>query len=141
MQKKFGDDFAVGIIDKDKNEVAYMRDFELLASRESLFVYKHKSKLHYFIQISPAIEKFFLKAAAEKKLDIASYGLPSELNELTKRTKKVAGKDEEDFRRFKKLFRELADSSEMIRLSKLIQYMGNTTYKVDTEELQSILAK
>ena len=40
MQEKFDNSFALGIIDKDKKEVPYLQEFDLIASNDSLFVYK-----------------------------------------------------------------------------------------------------
>ncbi|KAA6337679.1 hypothetical protein EZS27_014251 [termite gut metagenome] len=139
MQNKFSDTFAVGIIDKDKRELPYIKEFDLIASNGSLFLYKHKGKHHYIIQISPAIEQFFLKAAAEKEIDITTYGLPSDLKHLTRITKQISTKNEAAFNTFKRLFRDISDTSEFQRLAALIQYLGNNTYAVNIENLREII--
>jgi hypothetical protein len=139
MQKKFNDAFALGIIDKDKQELPYIKEFELVASSDSLFLYKHKEKHHYIIQINPAIERFFLKAAAEKDIDITTYGLPSDLDSLTKITKQVSTKDETAFKTFKRLFRDISDTSELQRLAALIRYLGDNTYNARIENLREII--
>jgi len=139
MREKFNDSFALGIIDKDKHEIPYLQEFDLISSKDSLFLYKHRTKPHYIIQISPAIEKFFLKAAEEKNIDIAKFGLPIELKELTKITKQISDKNEADFKMFRQLFIELSDASEIVRLANLIQYLGYNMYKVDIEELKRIM--
>ncbi|MDD4515235.1 hypothetical protein [Massilibacteroides sp.] len=139
MQEKFGDSFALGIIDKDKKEVPYLQEFDLVASNDSLFVYKHRLKYHYIIQITPAIEEFFIKAASEMGVDLASYGLSSGMKELTRVTKQVSDKNEVVFKTFKGLFRELSDATEMVRLANLIQYLGENRYEVEIEELKRIM--
>jgi hypothetical protein len=139
MQNKFNDAFAVGIIDKDKRELPYIKEFELVASNDSLFLYKHKEKHHYIIQISPAIEQFFLKASAEKEIDITTYGLPSDLKSLTKKTKKVTDKKETTFKTFKQLFEKISDASEFQRLATLIQYLGDSAYNANVEDLRRII--
>jgi len=141
MQEKFGDSFALGIIDKDKRKVLYLLEFNLVASNDSLFVYKHKLKPHYIIQITPAIEQFFLKAANEIGVDITSYGLSPNIKELTKVTKQVADKNEAEFKIFKTLFRELSRAPEMVRLANLIQCLGENTYDVEVEELDRIVSE
>ena len=73
--------------DKDKMEIPYLQEFDLISSTDSLYLYKHREKYHYIIQIAPAIEKFFLKAAEEQSIDITTFGLPIDLKELTKITK------------------------------------------------------
>jgi predicted chitinase len=141
MQEKFSNRFALGIIDKDKKEVPYLQKFELVASNDSLFVYKHKSKHHYIIQITPAIERFFIKAASELGVDLASYGFSSEMKELTRVTKQVSDKNEAVFKIFKKLFRDLSNAPEMVRLTNLIQYLGENRYDVELGELERIVSE
>ena len=139
MQEKFNDSFAVGIIDRDKREVPYLQEFELIASQESLFLHKHRTKHHYIIQISPAIESFFLKATNEMGIDIATeYELPSDIQNLTKITKQVSGKNENTFKTFKRLFTRISEATEFGRLAKLIKYLGDNTYNIDIEELKRI---
>ncbi len=138
MQEKFGNSFALGIIDKDKKEVPYLQEFDLVSSNDSLSMYKHKSKHHYIIQITPAVEQFFLKVAEEASIDLASYGFSSDMKELTKITKQVSDKNEVVFKTFKRLFWDLSSTPEMTRLAKLIQYLGENRYEVEIEELERI---
>lgn len=139
MQNKFKDSFALGIIDKDKHEITYIKEFNLITAKDSIYLYKHSVKYHYIIQIYPAMERFFLKAAEEKDIDISDYGLPSDFKSLMRITKSISGHDEENFKKFRRLFRDLADASELIKLANLITYMGNETYNIDPEELNRIL--
>jgi hypothetical protein len=141
MQEKFSNSFALGIIDKDKKEVPYLQEFDLVASNDSLFVYKHTSKHHYIIQITPAIERFFTKAASEKDVDLASYGFSSDMKELTRATKQVSDKNEVVFKTFKRLFKDLSEAPEIARLSSLIQYLGENRYRVEIEELERIVSE
>ena len=141
MQENFGNSFALGIIDKDKKEVPYLQKFDLVAYSDSLFVYKHKSKSHYIIQITPAIESFFLKAAKEMGINLALYGLSSDMKELTRATKQISGKNEPVFKTFKRLFRDLSDAPEMARLAKLIQYLGENRYEVEVGKLERIVSE
>ena len=141
MREKFDDGFALGIIDKDKKEILYLQEFDLVSSKDSLYLYKHRTKYHYIIQITPAIEKFFLKAVEEKNIDITAFGLPIELKELTKITKQISDKNEAEFKMFKRLFKELSDTPEFVRLARLILYLGDNMYKVDIEELKRIMGE
>lgn len=139
MQEKFKDSFALGIIDKDKHEIAYIKEFELLVSNDSLFLYKHKTRFHYLIQISPAIEKFFLKAVKEKEIKLTNYGLPSEFEKIRKISKRIADKNETDFKKFKRLFSDLSDTSEFRALANLVLYLGEKSYHADNEYLKKIM--
>lgn len=139
MKEKLKDSFALGIIDKDKKEIPYLQEFDLVSSSNSLFLYKHKERPHYIIQIAPACELFFLKAAEEKGVDIAQYGLPNELEKLTRITKQISGKNEEAFKTFRRLFMELSDTTEFCKLAKIICYLGENSYSANIEELKEIV--
>ncbi len=81
------DDFAVGIIDKDKMQVDYLLEFDEAIVTESQILWKHKAKNHYFIQLAPAIEIWVLNAAKETGLNLNSIGLPNDLQGLKRLTK------------------------------------------------------
>ena len=91
------------------------------------------------IQISPAIERFFLKAADEKEIDITTYGLPNDLKSLTKMTKQISDKNERAFITFRQLFKDISDASEFQRLAALILYLGDKVYNADVEILREIV--
>lgn len=140
MQEKLKDQFAVGIIDKDKREVAYLAEFNLLVCKDSIYLYKHKTRCHYIVQIAPAIENFILKNVREKGIDLLQeYALPDEQKDLSKITKKIAGENEEAFDKFKKLFKNLADTTEFAKLAELIKYLGNCTYNSNVEKINMIM--
>ncbi|HUZ59506.1 MAG TPA: hypothetical protein VMU83_12065 [Hanamia sp.] len=65
MKQRFADRFALGIIDRDKHEVDYLKEFNEICTSGSLILHKHKIKHHYIIQINPAIERFILKSVNE----------------------------------------------------------------------------
>lgn len=83
MKKHFTNSFAVGIIDKDKDSIDYLNEFDCRENVGGLILYKHKSKHHYIIQIAPAIEQFILNDAKNTGIDISDFNLPSDLKELT----------------------------------------------------------
>src|SRR5688500_17918097 len=84
MQTLFKDRFALGIIDKDKRELAYLREFSEVASKGNLYLLKHQTRPHYFILIRPAIEQFILDNALGAGLVLSDYGLPEDLDLLKK---------------------------------------------------------
>jgi hypothetical protein len=133
MQGKLNDAFALGIIDKDKKLLPYLNEFDLLAGKESLSLYKHPYKHHYIIQISPAIEIFILKAVKEKNINLSDFNLPDTLKELIKFTKNETSKNNPVF---KQLFQKLSDTSEFVILADIIKYIAINTYKCDIEILK-----
>lgn len=73
MKNFFGDRFALGIIDKDKKELYYLKEFTLAISRQKLEFYKHKTKHQYLMLINPAIETFILTNATAAGISIADF--------------------------------------------------------------------
>lgn len=138
MQKKLTDEFAVGIVDKDKRQISYVDEFKEVAHTESLSFYKHPEKEHYLIMISPAVDCFILKCAEEEGVDLEKYGLSSDLKSFTKQTKLVTSKDDATF---KKLFQELKNADEAIVLKQTLKYLKENKYLSDPERLKAIIER
>ncbi len=113
-----------------------MKEFSLIANTQQIYRFKHKEKPHYIIQIAPAVEKFILAAVAEKGIKLSDYALPTDFEELKKRTKSVESKQDVVFR---ELFKNISDSSNMMTLRKVLQYLVKNTYYVDIESLKVLL--
>lgn len=81
-------DFAVGVVDKDKKDLIYLREecIEEIKTN-NLTLWKHKTKQHYFIQLVPAIESWIIKVAAESELNLEEIGLPKDAKNLRRVTK------------------------------------------------------
>lgn len=137
MQNDFKDDFALGIIDKDKRSIKYLDEFALIVNNGNLFLFKHPNKHHFIIQIYPAIEKFILDAAAEVDIDLTKYGLANELEELKRTTKKQTSKRDHHLIM---LFKELKNrnSEQVIILSKWINYIKNNNFKSQIADIQKL---
>lgn len=136
MQMKLTNDFAVGIVDKDKRQIRYVDEFKELAHTSSLYFYKHPDKAHYLIMIFPAVDSFILKCAEEKEIDMESLGLSSDLKSFTYQTKKVSSKEDATFKR---LFQVLKKADEAIILKKVLEYLKNNKFNSDPEELKVII--
>lgn len=89
MQGKLKDSFAVGILDKDKKEIRYLREFDLKIDTDGLQLYRHRNinRHHYLIFIRPAIEQWMIENAEEAGISLQTYGLPESMEELRKITK------------------------------------------------------
>lgn len=139
MQEKFKDKFAVGIVDKDKKELKYSNEFELIIDLTDLQLYKHKNiKIHhYLILIIPAIEIWILNNANEVNLLLSDFELPDDLKELTKITKKITSRYD---KKFKMLFDELLKrkAKKVLILSEWIKYLKDNNYKINIDELKSL---
>jgi hypothetical protein len=135
MKQWFGDRFAVGVIDRDKRELHYLREFYSVSAKYNLELFKHNQKHHYLILIEPAIESFILRNAKEAGIRLENFDLPSSLDELRKISKSVESKKDP---RFKALFRALIDQNqeEMVVLTAWISYFKNNNYDATLEALK-----
>lgn len=137
MQGKFADRFALGIIDKDKKEVDYLKECSVVMKSGSLQLHKHKVKPHYIIQISPAIERMILLNATATDILMEDYGLPSSFDELKRESKTETSKRDD---RFKRLFKALktAKAPDFEKLEAWIKYLRDNNYGADMKELQKL---
>ncbi|HRI00674.1 MAG TPA: hypothetical protein PK006_06445 [Saprospiraceae bacterium] len=88
---KFKDDFALGIIDKDKKTVAYINEMELLDKIENeIYLFGHKLKKHFIIQLAPALETWLINRCKESNINMSDYNIPNNLKELVGKTKRMA---------------------------------------------------
>lgn len=135
MKNFFGDRFALGIIDKDKKELYYLKEFNLVVQKHNLELYKHKTNHHYLILINPAIETFILANSTTAGISITNFDLPEAMDEFRRETKLVNSKKDP---RFKKLFKELmkADLEEIKLLISWISYLKEKNYQADVEVLK-----
>ena len=135
INKKYTDNFAVGIIDKDKVEPKYVNEFQLIAKRGHLQLLRHKTRPHYLITINPAVEMLIIDSAAEIGLDLKTYGLSSDLNTLKKTTKKVSSNTDSTF---SQLFNDLIESSDFKVLKESLHYLIQNKYQSNQEDLKKI---
>ena len=135
MRGKFGDHFALGIIDNDKRRPRYLDECSVLASSDHLRLYKHRQKHHYIITVSPAAEGFILCAAASAGIKLSDYGLPSELEGFKKKTKHIVSNKSPELVR---LFRDLRTVGEMDLLRKVLNYLLDKGYDSKPDELRAL---
>lgn len=132
MKGRFGDDFAVGIIDNDKRRPNYLDACIKLAKSDHLQLYKHPQKHHYIITVSPAAEVFILDAAKSAGISLGDYDLPSDLKGLLKITKHVVTNKNP---KLICLFRDLSLTGEFRLLGKVLNYLFEHEYKSNQDEL------
>ncbi len=133
---KLKDDFAVGIIDKDKKELDYIKNkCEEQLKSKNLVLLKHKEKQHYFIQLMPALEKWIIVVSGESGINIEEYGLSKDLEKLKKITKSEIASENENLKR---LCRDLVNSNgETINtLTKWLKYLYDNNRNADINALK-----
>lgn len=142
MKEKLKKDFALGIVDRDKIELAYFKEFTTVSEiPDSLQLCNHvEEKHHYLIFIQPAMEKWIISCADESNISLTDFNLPHDFKELLKITKTSKSENEDKHSTdFRDLFKELKriNSSSISILSFWIQYLRDTHYHVDIKYIRS----
>ena len=134
--KQLRDDFAVGIIDKDKHELDYIiNECEEVITQSNLLLFKHRTKQHYFIQLVPAIEVWLLNAAEEGNINVENFGLPKDVNRFKKVSKSLFASENENLKRLcKRLIN--SDSKTMRTLTLWLQYLFEHNRNADINVLK-----
>ncbi len=135
MQEKYADRFAVGMIDADKRQPSYLNDFNQIASSHHLDLLRHSDRPHYVIRVQPAADGFILACVQEAQIEMSEYGLSPVLKEFTSQTKNVMSNKDP---RFKRLFKALKNTGEIMLLQSLLDYFVNKTYNSSDSELATI---
>ena len=138
MKEHFSERFAVGIMDKDKKRVSYLKEFSHIAHDEAIELFKHHRRPHYILLISPAVEGFILAAVSELSIDLCEYDIPDNLDDMRKETKQVDAKSSQKYR---KLFKRLKSASEFQKLTRIISYLKEANYNAQEDVLKSMLEK
>lgn len=136
MQNKFKDKFSVGIVDKDKKELKYAQSFNEIINIENLLLYRHKNNEvhHYLIFIKPAIESWIIENAKSANIKLKNFDLTDNIDDLTKRSKKITSKNDKNF---KNLFKEFQKQQvkKVIILSEWIKYLKDKNYNARVDDL------
>ncbi|TAL52576.1 MAG: hypothetical protein EPN89_02065 [Methylovulum sp.] len=136
IRTKLNDNFAVGIVDRDKRKLEHTDEFKLLVSKQNLELYVHPDKNHYLIFHKP-IEKWLIEEAGQCGMSLATHNLPTTLKELTRISKRESSKTDQ---RFKNLFRDLKtqNASGINLLAKWIEHLKANPYNADKTTLQNL---
>ncbi|MDO9213357.1 MAG: hypothetical protein Q8Q54_08395 [Methylococcales bacterium] len=139
QSKKLIDDFAVGILDKDKKAPPYLNEFELVTVKYNVELYRHKlhPKKHHYLILHPVLEKWLLAECLQVNLSLEDYNLSNNIEELKKQSKPATSKD--DYR-FKSLFRALKENNAqgITLLFAWTDYLIKNPYKADKTILINI---
>lgn len=139
MNSKFKDNFAIGIIDKDKSGPKQLDQYEEFWHSDELTVCKHHTRPHYLVLINHVMESFIITCAAQSGLDLSTHGLSSNLEELKNLTKTTNSQED---KRFTNVFKTIVkDSIDMKALQLILNYLVTNGYGATQEGLKSILVQ
>lgn len=135
MLGKLKDNFALGIVDKDKNPLQRTSEFKLVVENHNLKLYKHRQKNHYLI-FHPPIEQWLIDESKQAEVSLSNYDLPTTLKGLVNETKNEFSKKDP---KFKSLFRDLKENATGINLlANWITYLKAHPYNADETILKNI---
>lgn len=141
MQDNFKDDFSVGIIDRDKKELGYVNEFDLVIEAPNILqLLKHRNKNHYLIFICPAVEKWIISCALDAGILLSDYGLPNDFRSLMKITKKSTDENDDPYSsNIKELFKALKteNPTKVAVLIFWIEYLKANPYQADLDFISS----
>ena len=134
LREKFTDKAAFGIIDDDKIMPNFDAFYLLKKHNEHLAIYKHTIKPHYIVKISKAAEDFIIHCAEQCNISLADYNLPTDLCNLTKRTKQATSVKDSSLKR---LFSDIKQNStsDFSKLAHWIELFKENPYNLNTEML------
>ena len=119
--EKIKDFFKIGVIDKDKNPLKYLNEFELHETEGFNFYWK-ADKCEVVIQISPPLEKWILGICKEEKIELGEIGLSENIYELRKHTKNAVVKETEELKKLCKLLIS-SENKKIVKLKNWMQHL------------------
>ena len=134
MKDKFNEGFCVGIIDEDRKNLDYLKEFVLAIENKYLKLWKHNTKNQYIIQIRPVIEKWVLKICEDSGINIGDFNLPDDWKKLVMITKSVSSKEDQ---RFIRLFKEMKKRKvePVLQLQSWLEYLKTNKFNADINRL------
>ena len=137
LNKRLVDKFAVGIIDKDKNELDYIKDCEVLFDGNKLVLWKHKNRMQFVFQINPPLEKWVIEIMDENNLQIEDFGYSRSYKKLKRQIKNDI--DNENDEKLNNLISAIikTDCPTIIKLKSSLHYLKDKNYNVDLKDLRN----
>lgn len=128
IKERYGNGFAVGIIDNDKHGVGYLSECSLVAKSKHLEVFKHQNRSHFIITVTPAMDGFVMECAKEQGFNLSDIGLPTDLKSF----KHVTKSERMPFdKRFARLFQAINGNVEVVALRNTLRYLCQEQYNAN----------
>jgi len=136
MRTNYDDDFAVGIIDNDKAEVAYLQEFQKIGQTKHLKYYIHNQRKQFIITVSPAMDGFVMDCAKEMQQPLSTFGLPERLKDFTHITKDNGILKDN---RITCLLTAIQNHGEIVVLKSVLEYLLQSRYNASSEEIKALI--
>ncbi len=127
--------FAVGIIDKDKRELAYLKRCTVLYNADKIILWKHKDRLQFVIQLNPPLEDWITTILKENGQKIGDFGYSASFNKLKKQIKEDID-DENDDKLNRLVSAVIRTNCKTIKkIKSILFYLKEKNYQTDINEL------
>ena len=130
MKERYGDGFAVGIIDNDKHGVGYLSECFLVSKSKHLEVFKHQNRSHFIITVTPAMDGFVMECAKDEGVKLSDMGLPTDLKSFKHLTKSERMPFD---KRFPPLFQAINGNEEVAALRNTLGYLCQEKYNANVD--------
>jgi hypothetical protein len=136
--KSLKDSFGVGMVDKDKKELDYLKECDIVwrQSKGGFEVWKHHTKHHYFIQLNPPLENWILDRVKELNKTMEDFGFPSSPKALKREIK--SNIDSEQNENLQRLVNAVifAENEVVNDLKKVLLFLKENNYNTDFTKLK-----
>jgi hypothetical protein len=133
------DGFGVGMVDRDKIELDYLKECEQVFAHTNLILWKYPGKPHFIIQLNPPLEKWVLQILNESSIEIEDFGYSSDSKKLKKQIKDDI--DNEGNQKLNIIIGEIVNSNHPVveKLKTILLYLKEKTIQANIEELKKLL--
>lgn len=133
--KRLKDLFAVGMIDRDKRELDYLKNCIVLYNANKIILGKHKDRLQFVIQLNPPLEDWIITILNENGLRVEDFGYSLNFKRLKKQIKEDVDNENDD--KLNKLVNAVikTDCKTIRKLKSILLYLKEKNYLIDINEL------
>ncbi len=138
MKEGFSGLFCIGIIDEDRKQLDYLKEFDVEIETQYLKFWKHKKENHFIVQVRPVIEQWILNICKKAKIDLNDdkFKLPNTLKPLMRVTKSQQSKTDIRFiSLFKRMLKEQCEP--IMQLKNWIEELKKENNNFDINELKN----
>jgi hypothetical protein len=127
--------FAVALIDKDKNDLNYLKECKIHYNASKLILWKHENQNHFIIQLNPPLEKWIIEILNENNLKIEDFGYSGDYKKLKRQIK--ADIDNESNEKLNNLLIAIikTDCPTIKKIKSILIYLKEKNYNADINDL------
>ncbi|MEP6726132.1 MAG: hypothetical protein ABJC98_09970 [Bacteroidota bacterium] len=133
------DGFGVGMVDKDKVELDYLKECDTVFVHENLILWKYPERPHYIIQLNPPLEHWVIQILGESGININECGYSNDFKKLKKEIK--GDIDNETDEKLGLLVNRIINSNHAVveKLKTILLYLKDKNLESNPEELKQKL--